>query len=139
VSAAAAAAPATPDTSAAAKAAATQFLALYSAGQWAPAWQYLTAADKAEAPLSVYEEVHNSCPSKAAGLAYKITGMTLAGKTAVATYTIGGVASALGSATLAETWTAGGWKVTGNDMGVYSHGSASADLASAKAAGDCAT
>ena len=137
--AAASSAPATPDTSAAAKSAAAQFFALYSAAQWAPAWQYLTAADKREAPLKVYETVHNGCPSKAAGLAYKIQGVTMAGRTAVVTYTITGVASALGSATLAETWTASGWKVTGNDMGIYSHGSASADLAAAKAAGDCAS
>jgi len=135
--AAASSAPTTPDTSAAAKSAAAQFFALYSAAQWAPAWQYLTDADKREAPLKVYETVHNGCPSKAAGLAYKIQGVTMAGRTAVVTYTIAGVASALGSATLAETWTASGWKVTGNDMGIYSHGSASADLAAAKAAGDC--
>ena len=137
--AAASSAPKTPDTSAAAKSAAAQFFALYSAGQWAPAWQYLTAADKAEAPLSVYEAVHAGCPSKAAGLAYAIKGTTMAGRTAVVTYTLSGVAGALGSATMAETWTAAGWTVSPDDMGVYSHGSAAADVAAAKAAGDCAS
>ncbi len=136
---AASSAPAAPDTSAAAKSAAAQFFALYSAGQWGAAWQYLTAADKTEAPLSVYTAVHQGCPSEAAGLAYKIQQVNMAGKTAVVTYSLSGVASAIGSGTMAETWSPTGWKVTGNDMDVYSHGSASADLAAAKAAGDCAS
>ena len=87
----------------------------------------------------MYETVHDGCPSKAAGLAYKVQSVTMASKTAVITYTLAGVASSLGSATLVETWTSAGWKVTGNDMGVYSHGSASADLAAARAAGECAS
>jgi len=137
--AAASSAPATPDTSAAAKSAGAQFFALYSVGQWGAAWQYLTAADKTEAPLSVYTAVHQGCPSEAAGLAYKIQQVNMAGKTAVVTYSLSGVASAIGSGTMAETWTPAGWKVTGNDMGVYSHGSAGADLAAAKAKGECAS
>ena len=87
----------------------------------------------------MYTAVHQGCPSEAAGLAYKIQQVNKAGKTAVVTYSLSGVASAIGSGTMAETWTASGWKVTGNDMGIYSHGSASADLAAAKAAGDCAS
>jgi hypothetical protein len=137
--AAASSAPATPDTSAAAKSAAAQFFALYSAGQWGAAWQYLTAADKTEAPLSVYTAMHQGCPSEAAGLAYKIQQVNMAGKTAVVTYSLSGVASAIGSGTMAETWTPAGWKVTDNDIGVYSHGSAGADLAAAKAKGECAS
>jgi hypothetical protein len=99
----------------------------------------LTAADKTEAPLSVYTAVHQGCPSEAAGLAYKIQQVNMAGKTAVVTYSLSGVASATGSGTMAETWTPAGWEVTGNDMGIYSHGSAGADLAAAKAKGDCAS
>jgi hypothetical protein len=137
--AAAPSAAAVPDSAAAAKSAAASFLALYSAGQWAPAWQYLTAADKAKAPLNVYETVHAGCPSKAAGLAYAIKSATMAGKTAVITYSLSGAVGALGSATLAETWTPAGWTVAPDDMSVYSHGSASADLAAAKASGDCAS
>jgi hypothetical protein len=131
-------APVAPDTSAAAKSAAAQFFALYSAGQWAPAWQYLTAADKAEAPLSVYTAVHQGCPSEAAGLAYAIKEVTMAGKTAVITYSLSGVAAAIGSGTMAETWTAAGWTVNPDDMSIYSHGSAAADIAAAKAKGSCA-
>ena len=132
-------APAVPDTAAAAKSAAKSFFALYSAGQYGAAWQYLTAADKTEAPLSVYKAVHAGCPSKAAGLAYSIKDATMAGKTAVITYGLSGAAGALGSATMAETWTPSGWTVNPDNMSVYSHGSASADLAAAKAAGDCAS
>jgi hypothetical protein len=133
------AAPAVPDTAAAARSAAKSFFALYSAGQWAAAWQYLTAADKAEAPLRVYQAVHAGCPSKSAGLAYAIKDTTMAGKTAVITYGLSGVAGALGSATMTEKWTPSGWTVNPDNMSVYSHGSASADLAAARAAGDCAS
>jgi len=132
-------APAVPDTAAAAKATAAQFFALYSAGQWAPAWQYLTAADKAEAPLSVYTAVHEGCPSAAAGLAYKLQQVNKAGNTAVITYSLSGVASAIGSGTMAETWTAAGWTVNPDDMSIYSHGSAAADIAAAKAKDSCAS
>lgn len=129
---------AVPDTASAAKSAAASFFALYSAGQWGAAWQYLARADKAEAPRSVYEAVHAGCPSKAAGLAYAIKGATMAGKTAVITYTLSGAAGVLGSATMAETWNRSGWKVH-PDMSLYGHGSVKADLAAARAAGDCAS
>jgi len=127
---------AAPDTAAAAKSAAASFFALYSAGQWPSAWQYLTAADKAKAPLSVYDQVHLGCPSKSAELAYTIKGVTMAGQTAVITYSLSGVAGAIGSATMPATWTPAGWTVS-PDMSVYGHGSVKADIAYAKAAGDC--
>ena len=99
-------APATPDTSAAAKSTAAQFVrSLLGRPCGGAAWQYLTAADKTEAPLSVYTAVHQGCPSEAAGLAYKIQQVNMAGKTAVVTYSLSGVASATGSGTMAETWT----------------------------------
>ncbi|HEV3381679.1 MAG TPA: hypothetical protein VG142_11945 [Trebonia sp.] len=138
-SAAASSAPAQPETAAAAKSAAEQFFALYSAGQWDAAWELLTPADQKEAPESVYEAVHVGCPSQAAGLAYDVQKVTLAGSTAVVTYTLSGAASSLGSATLAMSWTPAGWGIEPNQMDVYSHGSASADIAATKAAGECAS
>lgn len=131
--------PSAPDTAAAAKAAAEQFFALYSAGQWAAAWKLLAPADRKQAPERVYEAVHQGCPSRAAGLAYNVQKITLAGSTAVVTYSISGAASALGSATMALAWTPAGWGVEPNEMGIYSHGSAAADIAAAKAAGECAS
>lgn len=126
----------TPDTTAAAQSAAQQFFTFYSAGQWDDAWQYLTAADKREAPESVYAAVHQQCPSAAAGMAYATKGVTLAGQTAVVTYTVSGATGALlGNATMPMTWTPSGWGVEPSGMSVYTHGNVSADLAAAKAAG----
>ena len=135
----AAAAAGTPDTAAAAQSAAQQFFTFYSAGQWGDAWQYLTAADKRAAPEPVYAAVHRGCPSAAAGIAYSIKSVTLAGQTAVITYTISGATGTLlGNATMPATWTPSGWGVEPSGMSIYSHGSVSADIAAAKAAGDCA-
>jgi hypothetical protein len=135
-----AAAAGTPDTAAAAQSAAQRFFTFYSAGQWDDAWQYLTAAEKREAPESVYAAVHQGCPSAAAGLAYAIKNVTLAGQTAVITYTVSGATGALvGNATMPATWTPSGWGVEPSGMSIYTHGSVSADIAAAKAAGDCAS
>jgi len=119
-------------------AAAQQYFALYSAGQWDAAWQWLSAADKKIAPEKLYDAMHTQCLGATAGMAYDIKDVTMAGKTAVITYTIPVLAS-LGSATTAMTWTRSGWKA---DMGasteaLYSHGSLKADEAAAKAAGYC--
>jgi hypothetical protein len=130
----------TPDTAAAAQSAAQQFFTFYSASQWNDAWQYLTAADKHAAPEAVYAAVHRGCPSAAAGIAYSIKSVTLAGHTAVITYTISGATGTLlGNATMPATWTRSGWGVEPSGMSIYSHGSVSADIAAAKAAGDCAS
>jgi len=135
----AAAAAGTPDTAAAAQSAAQQFFTFYSAGQWGDAWKYLTAAEKRAVPEPVYAAVHRACPSAAAGLAYSIKSVTLAGQTAVITYTVSGATGALvGNATMPATWSPSGWGVEPSGMSIYSHGSVSADIAAAKAAGDCA-
>jgi hypothetical protein len=129
----------TPDTAAAAQAAAQQFFTFYSAGQWDDAWQYLTAAEKQDAAESVYAAVHRGCPSAAAGIAYDIKSVTLAGQTAVITYSVSGATGTiLGSATMPMTWTPTGWGVEPSGMSIYGHGSVGADIAAAKAADDCA-
>lgn len=137
--AAAPAAAAQPDTAAAASAAAQEFFALYSAGQWDAAWQYLTPADKKQVPESAYAALHGGCPSAETGMAYSISGVTLAGTTAVVTYTIPALAKAFGSATMPMTWTPAGWGVqlSGSSLAEYSHGNAAADIAAAKKAGEC--
>jgi hypothetical protein len=138
--AAAPAAPA-PDTATAAESAAASFFALYSAGQWQAAWQRLVPADQKIAPEELYVEFHDACPSEAAGLAYKIESVTMAGKAAVVTYTIPIVEKGLGSATITEDWTASGWRqeFTSGSASDYQHGSLKADFAAAKAADECAS
>ncbi len=134
-----ASAPSVPVTAAAARTAIRQYLALYSAGQWDAAWQYLAPSARKTAPEKLYAAFHGQCPSQAAGLAYQVKDVTMAGKTAVITYTIPVLAKAFGSATAAMAWTPGGWKVEMDaaSAALYSHGSLAADLKAAKAAGYC--
>jgi hypothetical protein len=130
-----------PETEAGVRAAAAQFYALYAAGQWSQAWASLTPSAQAAAPQATYVALHNGCPSASAGMARVIKSVTLAGSTAVVTETVAGVASALGSVTDAWGYAAGRWgfELSGSTLSVYKHGSAAADIAAAKAAGECAS
>jgi hypothetical protein len=135
------AAAAQPQTETGVRAAAAQFYALYAAGQWSAAWAYLTPATKAAVPEATFTAVHQGCPSPSAGVARVIKSVTLAGSTAVVTETVSGAAGALGSVTDAWQYAGGRWGVelSSSAMAVYKHGSAAADIAAAKAAGDGAS
>jgi hypothetical protein len=134
-------APAQPETEAGVRAVATQFYGLYAAGQWASAWDDLTPTDQAAIPAATFTAVHGGCPSPSAGLARVIKGITLAGSTAVVTETVAGTASALGTAADAWQYADGRWgfQLSASSLAVYTHGSASADIAAAMAAGECAS
>lgn len=136
---AAAAAEAQPDTAAAARSVASQYLSLYSAGQWGAAWAFLAPSAQRLAPEGLWAAFHRDCPPQAAGMAYEVEGVTLAGRTAVITYTIPVVERLYGSAANPMLWTAAGWRVEfdGSAVAQYSHGGLEADVAAAKAAGDC--
>jgi hypothetical protein len=129
-----------PETEAGVRAAATAYYALYSAGQWPPAWAMLAPASQQAVPESLYAAVHQGCPSASAGLARVIKSVTMAGSTAVVTEALSGAASALGGFTDAWTYAGGRWGLTlsASDLAIYSHGSAAADIAAAKADGYCA-
>jgi hypothetical protein len=135
----AAASPAQPGTAAAAKAAAARFFGLYNAGQYAAAWTLLPPATRRAIPQATWVAVHGACPSGAAGLAFRITDVTVTGSTAVVTYQLSGAGAALGSAEQAFTYSGGQWWLALDDPAIYRHGSAKADIAAAKASGNCAT
>ena len=128
-----------PQTASGVRAAAQQFYALFAASQFAAAWGYLAPSDQAAIPRATYVAVHDGCPPASAGLARVIKSVTVAGSTAVVTETVAGSLGNLG--TVADTWTyAGGrwgYSYLPADMKMYSHGSAAADIAAAKTAGDC--
>lgn len=128
-----------PETEAGVRSAATQFYALYAAGQWSSAWAYLTPATQSVAPEATFAAVHNGCQSPSAGMARVIKSVTIVGSTAVVTETVAGAASALGSSTDAWQYAGGRWgfELSASALAVYKHGSVAADLAAAKAAGDC--
>lgn len=128
-----------PDTAAGVRAAATAFYALYSAGQWSAAWNDLSPAGKASVSRPVYIALHQACPPGSAGMARVIKGITLDGTTAVVRETVAGSLGSLGTVADAWTYTGGRWSFSPDaaSMAVYAHGSAKADIAAAKAAGDC--
>jgi hypothetical protein len=130
-----------PETEAGVRSAATQFYALYSASQWAQAWQMLAPASQRAVPESLFVAVHQGCPSSTAGLARAIRSVAMAGSTAVVTEGLAGAASALGSVTDTWDYADGRWGVAlaQSSLKDYSHGSASADVAAMKAAGLCAS
>jgi hypothetical protein len=135
-----ASAAAQPETEAGVRAAATAFYAFYSAGLWPQAWAMLTPASQAQAPEAVYAAVHQGCPSPSAGMARVIKSVVMAGSAAVVTETIAGAASALGSQADAWSYAGGRWGIALDQTAVsaYSHGTAAADVAALKAAGQCA-
>lgn len=130
-----------PETEAAVRSDATQFYALYAASQWAQAWAMLAPSAQKAVPESTYVGVHQGCPSASAGMARVIKSVTVAGSTAVVTETVAGALSSLGSVTDAWAYSGDRWGLALDPSSLkgYSHGSAAADVAAMKAAGDCAS
>jgi hypothetical protein len=121
------------------KAAAVGYLALYSAGEWDAAWRLLAPADQRLAPVGLWAAFHRECPPESAGMAYDVGSVTMAGRSAVVTYTIPVLEKLYGSATAPMEWTPEGWRVGFDPSAVaqYGHGSLKADVAAAKASGEC--
>jgi hypothetical protein len=128
-----------PDTAAGARTAAETYFALYSAGQWAATYALLAPSASSQVSESAWVDVHEGCPSAAAGLAYQVGKPVMVGNTAVMPVSIAGALSKL--ATVEETFTYSGgqwrWQPSGSGAAVYTHGSVTADIAAAKAAGYC--
>jgi hypothetical protein len=125
-----------PETATAAKAAAARFFGLYSASQFAAAWTLLPPSTRRAIPQGTWVAVHNECRSAAAGLTFKITDVKLTGGTATVTYTLIGAPSSF-SATQGLSYSQGQWWLELPDASIYQHGSVNADVAAAKARGEC--
>jgi hypothetical protein len=130
-----------PETKAGVRAAATQFYAFYSASQWAQAWAYLAPATRRAVPAKTWTDVHEQCASPTAGLARTIKSVTLAGSTAVVSETVAGTLGKIATVSDAWAYSGGRWGLVldKSSTAVYSHGSVKADVAAAKAAGECAS
>ena len=130
-----------PQTKTGVKAAATAFYDLYAASQWAQAWSYLAPATQRAVSVKTWTGVHEQCASQTAGLARTIRGVTMSGSTAVVDETGAGALGTL--ATVSDVWvySGGKWglKLGKSRTAVYSHGSVKADVAAARAAGECAS
>ena len=134
-----ASAPVEPDTAAAVRADADDYLTLYTAGQFAIIYQMLSAPARQAINEQAWVAVHRGCPGATAGMSYKIRHVAVTGKTAVVTVALAGGAAKPESATETLVYAGGHWGFAPRDLGLYRHGSVPADVAAARAAGGCAS
>lgn len=134
-----ASAPVEPATTAAVRADADDYLTLYTAGQFAIIYQMLSASARQAITEQAWVAVHRGCPGATAGMSYKIRHIAVTGRTALVTVALAGGAAKPQSATETLVYSGGHWGFSPRDLGLYRHGSVSADVAAAKAAGGCAS
>jgi hypothetical protein len=131
--------PVEPDTVSAVRADADDYLTLYTAGQFAVIYQMLSAPVRQAIDQQAWVAVHRGCLGASGGMSYKIRHVAVAGKTAVVTAALTGGSAKPESATETLVYANGHWGFSPRDLALYRHGSVSADVAAAKAAGGCAS
>ena len=122
-----------PATVAAVRADAADYLSLASAGQFAITYQMLSASARQAISQQAWVAVHRAC----AGTSYAIKHVAVDGETA--TVSVGLTGGHRGTLTETLVYAAGAWGVSPGDLGLYQHGSVSADVAAAQAQGGCAS
>jgi hypothetical protein len=128
--------PVEPQTAAAVRSDADDYLTLYTAGQFAIIYQMLSAPARQAIKEQAWVAVHRGCPGATAGMSYQIHHVAVTGTTAVVTVALTGAAKPE-SATETLVYANGHWGFSPRDLALYQHGSVPADLAAAKAAGGC--
>jgi hypothetical protein len=128
-----------PATTAAVRADADDYLTLYAAGQFAIIYQMLSAPARQAITEPAWVAVHRGCPGTTAGMSYRIRHIAVNGRTALVTVALAGWAAKPQRATESLVYSGGRWGFSPRDLGLYRHGSVSADVAAAKAAGGCAS
>jgi hypothetical protein len=118
-----------------AKTAATQALGLYASGQFAAFWNLLAPATKRQISSDDWVSVHEACSSSGPGGPVTVKAVTVFGNAAIVTETVTG--SSPHTTEVVFNYVDGAWSYTPDDLSVYGHGSATADVAAAKAAGLC--
>jgi hypothetical protein len=121
--------PREPRTRSGARAAAMHFYGLYQAGQFAAAWNLLEPTAQRHVPQKLWVQVHEACaPTGARAKAMAIKAVTIFGNAAIITQR---------TARDIFSYAGGHWAYSPSDLSIYGHGSATADVAAAKAAGLC--
>ncbi len=132
------AASASPGERAGARAAASQFYDLYSARQFAASWSLLSSTARRQISRQVWVEVHDGCAS-GAGRSRFIKAVTVFGNAAIVTAAVARAASKPDTAEDVFNYTDGRWHFSPDDLSIYHHRSVAADIAAARAAGNCAS
>jgi hypothetical protein len=128
-------APASPLQRNQAKTAAAQALGLYAAGQFTAFWKLFSPATKHRISSDAWESVHEACPSAGDGGPVTVKDVTVFGTAAIVTEAVTGASPH--TTEVVFNYVNGKWSYTPDDLSVYDHGSAAADIAAAKAAGLC--
>jgi hypothetical protein len=122
-----------PATLAAVRADAADYLSLASAGQFAITYQMLSTSARQAISQQAWVAVHQAC----AGTSYRIKHLAVAGNTATVRVALTG--GHRGTLTETLVYAAGAWGVSPGDVSLYRHGSVAADVAAARAGGNCAS
>jgi hypothetical protein len=120
---------------ASARAAAKRFYGLYATSHYETLWSLLAPATKHQVSRKAWVGVHEACSAGGAGKSRAIKAVTVFGNAAVVSETVAGVTSR----TVEDVfnYTGGRWRYSPQAPGIYRHGSVTADIAAAKAAGLC--
>lgn len=127
--------PASQQVKAAARTAAEGFYGLYEANHYTALWNLLAPATKRQVSRKAWIGVHEACSTAEAGKSRVIKAVTVFGNAAIVAETIAGVLPA--TAEDVFNYADGRWRYSPQDPGIYQHGSVTADIAAAKAAGLC--
>jgi hypothetical protein len=129
--------PASPHKRAGARAIAERFYGLYLGRQFAASWDLLAPAAKRQIPLSTWVGVHEGClPARGAGPGV-IKSVTVFGNAAIVTAAITGASPNQDTVRAVFNYAGGRWGYSPGDLSIYRHGSVSADIGAARAAGFC--
>ncbi len=123
-----------------AQAAALRFDRTYQAGHYAASWELLVPAVQRQLPRRLWVRVHQGCqPATAATGTRAIQAVTVFGTAAIVTETVTAGPPQHRRAEEVFSYAKGQWGYSPNDLAIYHHGSAAADIAAARAAGLCAS
>jgi hypothetical protein len=126
-----------PHAKAGARTAALRFDDLYLAGRYAASWEQLVPAVRHQIPLRLWIKVHHGCRPAAA--VRTIKAVTVFGNAAIVTEAVTKGPPRHRRGEEVFSYIRGEWGFSPNDLSIYHHGSAAADISAARAAGLCAT
>lgn len=127
----------TPKVEAALRPTVTHFYSVYLGREVAASWDLLAPAVKKQISMQVWTGVHDACRPVNAGEARVIKAVTVFGNSAIVTIAIAGIPAKAGVSEDIFSYAQGRWGYSPTDIGIYRHGSITADVAAAKAAGIC--
>jgi hypothetical protein len=122
---------------ASARKAAARFSSVYMSQRFAATWDLLYPGAKKHIPRDTWVRVHEGCPGAVAGGSGVIKSVTVFGNTAIVTEVITGATSQPHTIEAVFNYLNGRWGYSPGNMGLYQHGSISADIAAARQAGYC--